>query len=696
MATSLHGSDKPASPGRFSPAQHYRAAAKMLRVAGTHSDPDGLFRALANELRSVVKVHTIGIVHYDDFARAVQWCALDTDGQGSSFSPLIRWESSACRWVYEYQQPLLIDLTSANGPFASSCDFLVQCGVASACMLPLTTAQRRLGAMIFASREPDYYSADMVQFLSPVADQVALAMDDAFNFAALQIARNRLENETTKLKLLLDLNNAIVSDLELTSLVREISPCMRGLMQLDAVALILPDSSSRALHLHALDFPGQDMLRHETAQSLQPDSIAGKVFQTGEPWIGSLKPVTQSQDHGLATITGLHTLCVLPLIRRNRVLGVLGLGRLQETAFAQNDVTFLLQVAKQVAIAVDNALEYHQITSFSDQLIREKLYLEDEIRDRMHFKEIVGRGPALRRVLQHVKTVAPTGCTVLICGETGTGKELIARAIHNLSSQKQAAFVKVNCAALPAGLLESELFGHEKGAFTGALAQRIGRFELANEGTIFLDEISELPLELQPKLLRVLQEREFERLGSSRTLRTNSRVIAATNRDLQSMVSEQKFRADLFYRLNVFPLELPALRERSEDIPLLANHFMQHFAQNLNKPINSISSVTMDALLRYGWPGNIRELQNVIERAVILSEGPMLKVPLSEISTKNTNHVSNEGATTLEEVERRHILSVLKETNWVFAGQRGAAARLGIKRSTLQFRMKKLGISRPD
>jgi formate hydrogenlyase transcriptional activator len=462
------------------------------------------------------------------------------------------------------------------------------------------------------------------------------------------------------------------------------------------VALILPDSNNRSLHLHALDFPGQSAPPPRTPHSLQRDSIAANVFHSGKPWIGSLKPVTESAAQELANITGLRTLCVLPLTRRNRVLGVLGLGRLQDTAFAQGDVDFLLQVANQVAIAVENALEYRQVTTFSDQLMHEKLYLEEEIRNRMHFKEIVGTSSTLRRVLQHVETVAPTESNVLICGETGTGKELIARAIHDLSSHRQGAFVKVNCAAMPAGLLESELFGHEKGAFTGALTQRIGRFELASQGTIFLDEISELPLELQPKLLRVLQEREFERLGSSRTLRTNARLIAATNRDLKSMVSEQKFRADLFYRLNVFPVELPPLRERTEDIHLLASHFARHFAHNLNKQINSIHTETMTALNRYRWPGNIRELQNVIERAVILSDGPTLRIPLSELSRDVTDHDLNGSTSTLEDAERRHILSVLKEANWVLSGTHGAAARLGIKRSTLQFRMKKLGISRPD
>jgi formate hydrogenlyase transcriptional activator len=700
MASFVRGREKLVSSECISATHCHAVAGRIQRAAGLYRDPDALFPVVARELRSVVKAHTVGVVHYDDFEGAIQWYVLDIGGTSPSVFPFIPWEGSACHWVYESQQPLLLDLTTDSSPFNSFLDFLTQFGIVSACILPLTAGQRRLGAMILASQTPASYSLDMVPLLSPIANQVALALDGAFSFAALQIARARLEYETTKLKLLLDLNNAIVSDLELTTLVQQISPCMRGLMQLDAVALILPDSESSALHLHALDFPGQNA--QQTPEWLQRNSIAGEVFHSGKPWIGGVKPMARPDTQDSEAISRLKSLCVLPLIRRNRVLGVLGLGRLQETAFAQSDVDFLLQVAKQVAIAVENAFEYSKATTTSSvQVIDDKPYLEDGIEDRIwdqtHLKDIVGRSSALRRVLRQVETIAPTECTVLLCGETGTGKELIARAIHNLSSRSRAAFVKVNCAALPAGLLESELFGHERGAFTGALTHRVGRFELASQGTIFLDEISELPLELQPKLLRVLQEREFERLGSSRTLRTNARLIAATNRDLKSMISEQKFRADLFYRLNVVPLELPPLRERREDIPLLATHFTQLFSGNLNKKAKLIPSETMDGFTRYSWPGNIRELQNVIERAVILSDGPILKVPLSELSRDATNYYASDSwGATLEEVERRHILSVLKDANWVFSGPHGAAARLGIKRSTLQFRIKKLGISRPN
>ncbi len=313
-----------------------------------------------------------------------------------------------------------------------------------------------------------------------------------------------------------------------------------------------------------------------------------------------------------------------------------------------------------------------------------------------NFDEIVGTSAALAAVLKQVEVVAPTQSTVLILGETGTGKELIARAIHTASSRSGRPFVKLNCAAIPTGLLESELFGHEKGAFTGAIAQRIGRFELADGGTVFLDEVGDIPLELQPKLLRVLQEREFERLGSTRTLRTDARLIAATNRELRKMVEQRKFREDLFYRLNVFPIDVPPLRQRSEDIPLLVNHFAQRFARRMNRTIETIPVETMAALTRYAWPGNIRELQNLIERAVILSRGPVLQIPLQDLDNCTALRRDNRKEQTLEAAERAHILTILKDTRWVLGGARGAAVRLGINRSTLQFRLKKLGIVRPD
>ena len=392
---------------------------------------------------------------------------------------------------------------------------------------------------------------------------------------------------------------------------------------------------------------------------------------------------------------GIRSLYAVPLTTAHRRIGSLVTGSVQPAAYDEEDVEFLRQVANQIAITMENTLAYGEIQALKNKLAQEKLYLQDEVRSELNFNEIVGKSVALRRVLMLVETVAPTDSTVLIYGETGTGKELIARAIHNLSPRCSNAFVKLNCAAIPTGLLESELFGHEKGAFTGAIAQRIGRFELANRGSVFLDEIGEVPLDLQTKLLRVLQEREFERLGSTRTLRTDTRLIAATNRDLSAMLEEQKFRSDLFYRLNVFPIRIPALRERGEDIPMLVRHFVQHFARRMNRNIETIPSETMESLSRYSWPGNIRELENLIERAVILSSGPVLHVPLGDFDSRTTPGQVNGKHQTLEEAERAHILATLKETRWVLSGPNGAAIRLGMNRSTIQFRMKKLGIVRP-
>jgi formate hydrogenlyase transcriptional activator len=387
----------------------------------------------------------------------------------------------------------------------------------------------------------------------------------------------------------------------------------------------------------------------------------------------------------------------VPLISHDRVLGILGVGRLSDDSFTQQDVDLLTAVGEQVAIAVENALAYQKIDALKNKLQEEKLYLQEEIRSEYNFEEIIGSSPALKRALEDVQTVAPTDSTVLIFGETGTGKELIARALHNLSGRSEHPLVKVNCAAIPTGLLESEMFGHERGAFTGAVEQRKGRFELAHRGTIFLDEVEEIPLELQPKLLRVLQEQEFERLGSGKTIRVDVRVLAATNADLAQMVAEKKFRSDLYYRLNVFPIAMPALRERPEDIPLLVHFFAQKFSQQMKKPIKTIPTQTITRLTSYSWPGNIRELQNLIERAVILSRGSVLEVPLAELKQSGNGSQINQvqGPIMLEEVEREHIMKVLRETGWVIGGPAGAATRLGLNRTTLNNRMRKLGITRP-
>jgi len=677
-------------------ADRYGTLFRVSQAIGSHRDPKELFGVLANELRQVVQFDAIGVVQFDEASNKVKWCLAEKCSEsGSVTSSQVGPEDAMTWWVYQNQQPVVVSSVDEETRFPRTIEVLKGYGIQSACALPLTTAHRRLGCLVIGSEHGNAYAEEEVSFLSLVANQIAVAIDDALNFEASQRAQEQLEREKDRLKLLLDLNNSVVSNLELRDLLREIAASVRRVMECDAVGVHLPDPERNGLRIYALDFPeSRGFLQEETLLSIDT-TAPGQVFRTGQPWAGAPDPSQSSpEQHSRVIGEGFKFGCLLPLISRNRVLGVLALGRRQETPFSADDVGFLMQVASQVAIAIENALTYGQIAELKDKLAQEKLYLEDEIRTQMNFEEIIGRSAALRRVLKQVETVAPTESTVLIHGETGTGKELIARALHNLSPRRPNAFVKLNCAAIPTGLLESELFGHEKGAFTGAIAQRIGRFELANRGTVFLDEVGEIPLELQPKLLRVLQEREFERLGNARTFRTDARLIAATNRDLAALVHAQKFRSDLFYRLNVFPVHIPALRERPEDIPLLVRHFAEHFGRSMNKTIQTIPTETMHALSRYHWPGNVRELQNVMERAVILSAGPVLKVPLADLKPRAMRSEAAKNDT-LEEAERKHILTVLEETNWVVAGPEGAAARLGMKRSTLQFRMRKLGISRP-
>ena len=521
-----------------------------------------------------------------------------------------------------------------------------------------------------------------------------------------------LQRERDQLDLLLDVTNAVVTQLDTRELFRAVAPALRRCCSADVAALSVFDPEAGVLRHHVCDAPDNFCDSSDVPMSTESTldgSAAGYVFKTGEPRAFSRDELETFPESAFIRARGIQSACSVPLATVHGTLGTLSLGAFSDDAFSPDQFPLLTRVAGQIAIALRNAFSYQRIEELNAQLAREKLYLEDEIRSDYQFEEIIGRSKALGRVLQEIQTVAPTDSTVLIFGETGSGKELVARAIHQLSTRVDHAFVKLNCAAIPTGLLESELFGHEKGAFTGAINQRVGRFELANRGTVFLDEVGEIPLELQPKLLRVLQEREFERLGSTRTLRTDARLIAATNRDLGVLVDEQKFRQDLFYRLNVFPITVPPLRDRREDIPMLVRHFAQQFARRMKKNVENISTETMESLTRYDWPGNIRELQNLIERAVILSKGPTLDVPIDALSgRRESTGAANAGpggsasagsasaAGTLEEVDRRHIIEALERTNWVLAGPNGAAARLGIKRSTLQFRMRKLGIARPS
>jgi formate hydrogenlyase transcriptional activator len=690
-----------ASPSLPEPSNHeaverYRALLQVSESIASDRDLPELFRSLATLLHRLVTFDFICLTLPDPARKVIRIHVLETS-LPTQFQPglEIPMGENVRRLVWENQQPLVISHLEHDERFPIVSEMLLQDGVQSLCVLPLTTAQRRVGAMGLGSVQPSAYDAADLEFLQQVAVQVAVAVDNALNSQNAQVYQQELARERDRLRLLLEVNNALVSTLDLHQLLSSISACLRRVMNHDYASLGLYEPDAQQVRLQALDFPHGKGLLHEEMVFPIEGTPSGEVVRTRKPLIitGANLDEYKSSVSRLFIAEGLRSGCIVPLVTANRTLGTLSLSSLRPGAFNQEDVDLLMRVANQVAIAIENALAFREIAELKNKLADEKLYLEEEIRTEYTFEEIVGESSALKRVLSQAETVAGTDSTVLVLGETGTGKEVIARAIHNLSQRRERTFVKVNCAAIPTGLLESELFGHERGAFTGAIAQKVGRFELAHRGTLFLDEVGDIPLELQPKLLRVLQEKEFERLGGTRTQKVDVRVVAATNRDLTQMVDDRLFRSDLYYRLNVFPITVPPLRDRAEDIPLLVRYFAQKHARRMDRRIETIPSEEMEALTRYYWPGNVRELENLIERAVILSRGPALHVPVPE--DKHSGDEPSASAVTLEAAERGHILHALSETNWVIAGPRGAATRLGMKRTTLQSRMSKLGISRP-
>jgi formate hydrogenlyase transcriptional activator len=530
-----------------------------------------------------------------------------------------------------------------------------------------------------------------------------VAVDNVLHDESAQSSQQLLTRERDRLRLLLDVNNAVVSHLDLDDVFRAVSGCLRRVIPHDGCSLLLFDGETGQFRVHVLRFLWNESFIEEgrVTEPHRVTSPAGiaiarrRAVLFGEQDLKDLAVESVAAARILAE--GIKAFCCVPLVSHDRTLGTLNVGSVRPDAFTSDDIELLGQVSPQIAIAVENGLAYRQIAELKEKLNTEKLYLEDEIRTEQNFDEIIGQSAALKQALEKIAVVAPTDSTVLIQGETGTGKELIARAIHNLSARRARTFVKLNCAAIPTGLLESELFGHERGAFTGAIGQKIGRFELAHGGTLFLDEVGDIPLELQSKFLRVLQEQEFERLGSTRTIRVDIRLVAATNRDLAAMVAEKQFRSDLYYRLNVFPIVSPPLRDRRDDIPPLVRYFTQRFARRMNKHIDTVATDTMTALSQYSWPGNIRELENFVERAVILSRGSRLDVPLAELTQRIKEPADvPRPPTTLEDAEREHIRQALQQANWHVGGPAGAAAKLGMKRTTLQSKMAKLGIERPS
>ena len=676
--------------------ERHRALLAVSEQIASHRDIHALFHDLAQTLHRVVHFDYLNLVLYDPVRRRMRLHVLETTfpipvQAGHEFSV----ENSPAGWVVENQRPLVVPDIEKETRFPEAIQLMRQGGVRSFCALPLTTAHRRLGTIGFGSRREYAYSDGELEFVGQVAAQVAVAVDNAVNYQNAQEYQRQLARERDRLQLLLEVTNALVANLERKELLATICTALRRVIDHEYTTLCLLDPATGTFRLRARELPGDPgpMLMDG---EVPMDSPPGRALTLRKPVLIGREELARFSAEGSRWLVsqGVQSALCVPLITRNRALGTLSVASVRDQAFTQEDVDLLSQVANQIAIAVENAIAYRQIEELKDKLAEEKLYLEDEIRTEYNFEEIIGESAALKRALREVETVAPTDSTVLILGESGTGKELIARAIHNLSARRARTFVKVNCAAIPTGLIESELFGHERGAFTGAIAQKIGRFELADRGTLFLDEVGDIPLELQPKLLRVLQEREFERLGSTRTVRVDVRLVTATNRDLSRMVAEREFREDLFYRLRVFPIHLPPLRERRDDIPLLVRYFVQKHSQRVNRRIETIPSEAMETLTHYAWPGNVRELENFIERAVILSPGPALQVRVAELKAPGDSGVVNPQNATLEAAEREHILRILNETNWVIGGPRGAAARLGLKRTTLQSRMQKLGIHR--
>jgi formate hydrogenlyase transcriptional activator len=699
--------------------QRYEALFRISEALSSCREPEELTQVLEAQLRELIGFDRLDLIIFKEDSKQIEWRMISELQSVFSDLPL---EETASWHVYETQEVLHIPDWSAHTGFPRLKKVLEDRGfkVGAVIRVPLTTAHRRLGTLGIWSEARNTYSPEDVGFLQLLARSVALAIDDALNVGKSKAARLELERQNARLKLLLDLTNRITSTLDLTEALRAITASVRQAMDCDVVAISIMDAEHGKFRVHALDFPDSNGFFREE-QLTSHDGLTKRAFET-------LKPVTVDgidlEDFGpeaseILVGEGLKTACIVPLVNRQRALGVLGLARRDNVPFSKDDTEFLTEVAGQVAIAIENALAYQEISELKDKLAQEKLYLEEEIRSEMNFEQIIGTSPSLKKVLELVETVASSDSTVLLLGDTGTGKELIARAIHEHSRRNLRTFVKLNCAAIPTGLLESELFGHEKGAFTGAISQKLGRLELADQGTLFLDEVGDIPIEIQPKLLRALQEREFERLGSTHTRKVNVRLIAATNRDLEKMIAEREFRSDLFYRLNVFPIRIPPLRERREDIPLLVRYFVQKCARQMQKQIDTIPAAAMKALTNREWPGNIRELENFIERAVILTRGRSLDVPAAEFSKPSTgahvekvrssgqhdiarivketlSEMNNGGqrnaAQQYDENQRQEIERFLRDTKGRVGGADGAAARMGIQRTTLLSRMKKLGI----
>ncbi len=668
----------------------YEALFDLFHSSSGHSDLPNLYQALSESLKKVVDYDLLALFLYHSPSDTFQVYGLNRpDGSAgmNSYQRTVAAAGHPAGWVYTNQQPMLMSHLDQESQWPELLTPIRQFGIGSLLLVPLTTGDRRLGVLGMGFISPAEISKDQIDFIHRAGLEFSVTID-------AYLSRQQYLRERDRLQLLFDLTNALVSKLSPDDFFSTIADQLHKTVSHDVLAVTIVDQITGELLLR--DIRTESNTRLDLDRNVK--EIAGtptaEAIATRQPVLLESADFQRFPSHLYRRFVeaGFCSSCSIPLISPNSVLGTLELARTSPRKFSEEDVELLVQVARQIAIAVENVLAYRELAAIKEKLANEKLYLEDQIRIDQNLGEMLGVSPALETVRKNIQIVGPTEATVLILGETGTGKEMAARAIHQQSSRSSNGFIKVNCAAIPSSLLESELFGHEKGAFTGALTQRIGRFELADKGTLFLDEIGEIPLELQSKLLRAIQEQEFERLGGNRTIRVNIRFIAASNRNLKSMVDSGSFRSDLYYRLHVFPLLMPPLRDRREDISLLARYFIQKYAQRLGRRIESIPTSAMSILNSYNWPGNIRELQNVIERSVILSRGHTLELAMPETDTGPASLRAT--STNATEMAKEKILKALREARGVVSGPQGAAQKLGVKRTTLQARMKKLGITR--
>ena len=687
-------------PEAVSQETRYEALRQASGIIASQADLNGVLENLAQFLPSVVSFEFLGVALHDPERKVARLYALggalaDRAEVGTEI-PLA--ESSAAAIMLEEQRAIIVNDVEKEARFADIVERARPFGVRSMCLLPLTSPRRRLGVLVFGTTHQRDYDAEDLKLMSTLAAHVAVAVENALNFEEARSYQQLLKRERDRLRLLLDVNNSVISHLELGDLFQAVSSALRECFHHEYTGLWLFKEGTAKLRSVGMDFPSHRGFIQKT-QSLDLTPAEVEEVRSRSPRLISREEIAQLPPKFalLAQAENIRSGVSIPLVVGSKPLGILTLGSTRESTFRQDELGLLLQVGNQVALAIENSLVYEKVTEARDQLNTEKTYLEDELRYDRNLEDIVGKSRALRETLNKAEVVAATDATVLLMGETGTGKELIARLIHNHGSRRDRTFVKLNCAAVPSGLMESELFGHERGAFTGAVATKRGRFELANQGSLFLDEIGDIALDLQPKLLRVLQEREFERLGSTRTLKVDVRLIAATNRDLSQMVASREFREDLYYRLAVFPIHMPPLRERREDIPLLVEYFVDRYASRMKKRIKEIPARAMETMTAWTWPGNIRELQNFIERAVILTRGEYLEVPLEELPPSLPERSSPQTTNTLNlrEVERKTILEAIRKANGRISGPGGAAALLGLKRTTLQSRMHLLNIKPP-